>query len=71
MKINTVIKNLMATKGITQVDMTSRLKVAQSSVSGALSRDMKMSNVLRFLNELDCEVIIRDNTTGEEYQITE
>lgn len=72
MKANAIIKNLMSNRKITQGDLTVMMNMkSQSAVSGALGRDMKISTLLRFLNCMDCDVIVRDKTTGEEYQITE
>jgi len=44
---------------------------SQSGVSQALSRDMKTSMLLRFLESMDCELVVKDKTTGEEYAITD
>lgn len=72
MKANAIIKNLMGNRKITQGDLTVMMNMkSQSAVSGALGRDMKISTLLRFLNCMDCDVIVRDKSTGEEYQITE
>ena len=43
----------------------------QSGVSQALSRDMKTSMLLRFLESMDCELIIRDKKTGTEWVVSE
>ena len=43
----------------------------EMGVSQALARDMKTSMLLRFLSSMDCEVIVKDTVTGEEFQITE
>ena len=67
-----IIKSLMSKKKITQGEITQRLGMkSQSGVSQALARDMKTSRLLRFLGSMDCEVIVRDKATGEEYEITE
>lgn len=72
MQANDIIKKLMSDKKITQGEITQRLGMkSQSGVSQALARDMKTSMLLRFLGSMDCDVIVRDKTTGEEYQITE
>lgn len=72
MQANEVIKTLMSNKKITQGEITQRLGMkSQSGVSQALSRDMKTSMLLRFLESMDCELIVKDKTTGEEYAITD
>lgn len=72
MQANEVIKTLMSNKKITQGEITQRLGMkSQSGVSQALARDMKISMLLRFLSSMDCEVIVRDKATGDEYEITE
>jgi antitoxin component HigA of HigAB toxin-antitoxin module len=71
MKANSVIKTVMKNRSLTQKDLTTLLQTkSQSAVSGALNRDMKISTLLRFLSILDCQLIIKDNTTGEDYKIT-
>ena len=72
MQATEIIKSLMSKKKITQGEITQRLGMkSQSGVSQALARDMKTSMLLRFLGSMDCEVIVRDKATGEEYEITE
>ena len=72
MQATEIIKSLMSKKKITQGEITQRLGMkSQSGVSQALARDMKTSMLLRFLGSMDCEVIVRDKATGEEYEISE
>lgn len=72
MQATEIIKSLMSKKKITQGEITQRLGMkSQSGVSQALARDMKISMLLRFLSSMDCEVIVRDKATGDEYEITE
>lgn len=72
MQANEVVKNLMAQKEITQTEMREKLAMkSQSGVSQALNRDMKISMLIRFLNQMDCSLTITDNTTGETYEISE
>ena len=72
MKATEIIKTIMSIRGLNQGDLTTMLGLAyQSSVSGRLNRDMKMSSLAEFAKVLNCEVVMRDLTTGEEYQITE
>ena len=72
MQATEIIKSLMSKKKITQGEIIQRLGMkSQSGVSQALARDMKTSMLLRFLGSMDCEVIVRDKATGEEYEITE
>lgn len=72
MQASEVIRTLMNDKKITQGEITQRLGMkSQSGVSQALNRDMKTSMLLRFLESMDCELIVRDKTAGAEYPITE
>lgn len=72
MQTSEVIKALMSEKKITQGEITQLLGMkSQSGVSQALNRDMKTSMLLRFLNCMDCELVIRDKATGTEYPVTE
>lgn len=72
MQASEVIRTLMNDKKITQGEITQRLGMkSQSGVSQALNRDMKTSMLLRFLESMDCELIVRDKTTGTEYPIIE
>jgi hypothetical protein len=72
MQANEVVKGLMSDKKITQGEITKLLGMkSQSGVSQALSRDMKISMLIRFLNCMDCELIVRDRDSGVEHIITE
>lgn len=72
MTVNDTIKNLMTGKNMTQGEITKRLGMkSQSGVSQALNRDMKVSMLIRFLNTLDCDLVIRDKDSGKEYMIEE
>lgn len=72
MKATETIKTLMSEKKIGQKDMQVQLNMkSQSGVSQALQRDMRVSMLLRFLSVLDCELIIRDRATGDEWTVDE
>lgn len=72
MQSSEVIKTLMKEKKINQGEITRLLGMkSQSGVSQALARDMKTSMLLRFLNCMDCELIVRDKATGNDYPISE
>ena len=72
MTVNDTIKTLMSGKNITQGEITKRLGMkSQSGVSQALNRDMKVSMLIRFLNTLDCDLVIRDKDSGREYTVEE
>lgn len=72
MQANEVIKGLMSDKKITQGEITKLLGMkSQSGVSQALSRDMKISMLIRFLDCMDCELIVRDKASGTEHTITD
>lgn len=72
MKANAAVKSIIGVKHITQADLTTMLNMKnQSSISGVLNRDMKTSTLVKFLSVLNCELVIKDLSTGEEYGITE
>lgn len=72
MQANEVVKGLMSDKKITQGEITRLLGMkSQSGVSQALSRDMKISMLIRFLDCMDCELIVRDKASGTEHTITD
>lgn len=64
-----IIKGIMAVEKISQGDMTKKLNMkSQSGVSQALNRDMRMSMVLRFLEVLGCEIVVKHHNS--EYKVT-
>ncbi len=70
MQANEVVKALMSEKKITQGEITKLLGMkSQSGVSQALNRDMKTSMLIRFLACMDCELVIRDKSSGKECTI--
>lgn len=72
MQANEVVKALMSDKKITQGEITKMLGMkSQSGVSQALSRDMKISMLIRFLDCMDCELVVRDKTSCTEHTITD
>lgn len=72
MQAKNVIKSIMQKKDVTQIDIMQKLKLkSQSSVSSMLSRDMKASTIVKFLEFLNCELIIRDKDSGQEFTIDE
>ena len=72
MQANEVVKGLMSDKKITQGEITKLLGMkSQYGVSQALSRDMKISMLIRFLDCMDCELIVRDKASGTEHTITD
>lgn len=72
MKAKDIIKTVMTDRRITQGDITKLMDMkSQSAVSGALNRDMKITTLNRFLSALDCELVIKDKKTGQEYTVEE
>lgn len=72
MKATEIIKAVMESHGLKQIHLTQKMGLAsQSGLSAKLRRDIKISSLAEFAEALDGEVIWRDKTTGEEYQITE
>lgn len=72
MEAKNIIKSIMQKKDVTQIDIMQKLELkSQSSVSSMLSRDMKASTMVKFLEFLDCELVIRDKNTGEEYTVND
>ena len=72
MEAKNIIKSIMQKKDVTQIDIMQKLELkSQSSVSSMLSRDMIASTMVKFLEFLDCELVIRDKNTGEEYTVND
>lgn len=72
MKANEIVKSIMSIRHLTQIDLQKMLELkSQSAVSGALNRDMKTSTLARFLEIMDCELVIRDKSTGTEWVVSE
>lgn len=72
MKANEIVKSIMSIRHLTQIDLQKMLELkSQSAVSGALNRDMKTSTLARFLESMDCELVIRDKSTGTEWIVSE
>lgn len=72
MKASDIIKSVMGQRGLTQGDLTIKMNLkSQSAVSGSLNRDMKISTLVKFLNCMDCELVVRDKASGTEHTITE
>ena len=70
MKATDIVKAIMGNKGINQQEITKMMGMkSQSAVSQALNRDMKISTLVRFLNTLDCHLVIRYGDT--EYEVEE
>lgn len=71
MQANEVVKALMSDQKITQGEMTGLLGMkSQSGVSQALNRDMRISMLIRFLDCMDCELVVREKRSGAEHIIT-
>lgn len=68
MEAKDIIKTLMKEKDVTQIDVMKKLNLqSQSSVSSMLSRDMKASAIIKFLEVLDGKLIIKCGDT--EYEV--
>lgn len=64
-----IIKGIMTVEKVSQGDITKKLNMkSQSGVSQALNRDMRMSMVLRFLEVLGCEIVVKHNKS--EYRVS-
>lgn len=72
MKAKNIIAKIMAERNITQGDLTTMMNMkSQSAISGALNRDMKITTLNRFLSALNCELIVRDRKSGQEFSLSE
>lgn len=72
MKATDIIKHIMKIRGMTQGDLTKKLGVSsQSGISAKLNRDLRVSTLDEFIQVLDCELVIRDKSTGAEWIVSE
>lgn len=68
MKMNEAIKTAMKSRGITQQKMADMLgyELGQRTVANKLtSQNMQIETVLKFLNEIDYELVIKPKTRGK------
>ena len=64
------INAIMTKRGMNQGDFVEPMGMKhQSAVSQALNRDMRISMLLRFLNVLDCDLIVREREDGTEWKL--
>lgn len=65
-----MIKSIMQEEQVTQSELAKRCGFKhQSSVSEIIKRDMKISNVVKFLNVLGYDLIVRSREeNGKEYK---
>lgn len=67
------IKDVMWEKRYTQKKLAEQLGFVQSAVSNVVNRGPKeprIDTVVRFVNAMGCEVIVRDPSSGLEWKIT-
>ena len=67
------IKDVMWEKRYTQKKLAEQLGLVQTAVSNVVNRGSKeprVDTVVRFIEAMGCEVIIRDPSTGKEWYIT-
>lgn len=75
MNAKETVKTLMKKKGISQAEIAGLAGYKrQSNVSNMLNENtkgMRTDNLYRLLTAMGCSLIVRDNETGREYEITE
>lgn len=74
MKIGTRIKSIMIDNGITQAKLAKRLGYKDpTAISRALRKenDIKISTLLKILNGIDCDLLIRDRRSKEKWEVSD
>ncbi|MCD8383398.1 MAG: helix-turn-helix domain-containing protein [Clostridiales bacterium] len=72
MKANEVIRGVMKDKKMKYSALANTLGIKQNVLSERLSQDnISIKKLLEMLTPLDCEIIVRDKTTGDEWTVDE
>lgn len=68
-----LVKTLMGNKNISNAQMASALNITQAALWDRLNpkktNNMTVQKLNSMLNQMDCELIIRDKTSGQEYVV--
>lgn len=70
-----LVKTLMGNKNISNAQMASALNITQAALWDRLNpkktNNMTVQKLNSMLNQMDCELIIRDKNSGQEYTVDE
>lgn len=70
-----LVKTLMGEKGISNAQMATALNITQAALWDRLNpkktNNMTVLKLNSMLNQMDCELIIRDKNSGQEYAVDE
>lgn len=70
-----IVKTLMGNKNISNAQMASALNITQAALWDRLNpkktNNMTVQKLNSMLNQMDCELIIRDKNSGQEYTVDE
>lgn len=72
MSIEKIIKDVMAKRGYTQKFLAEKLGFSTTSgVSEKLRRKegMRINTFVRFLNAMECDVVVKSRTSNDEWKI--
>lgn len=68
-----LVKTLMGNKNISNAQMASALNITQAALWDRLNpkktNNMTVQKLNSMLNQMDCELIIRDKTSGQEHVV--
>lgn len=69
-----IVKEIMSDKGISQSKLAELAGFkSQSNITGYLNRgsSMRVDNLIQMLSAMDCELIVRERTSQEEWVVVE
>ncbi len=73
MNITNILKEVMTTRGYTQKYLATKLGFSTTSgVSEKLRRKegMRIDTFIKFLNAMECDIIVKSRTSNDEWRIT-
>lgn len=73
MNIKELLLTIMKAQGMTQTTLSEKAGYkSKSAITEILNRrGMKVEILMKLLSVMNCELVVKDKTTGEEYTITE
>lgn len=64
------IKHVLMEKGITITALSEEMDIPRQTIANKLSQDkLTVASTLKFAEHLNCELVLRDRETGQEYLI--
>lgn len=70
MPVTDVIKGIIKDKGVTQVELSEKLKVTKQNLSNKMNRDnFSTLELVEIADALDMKLVLKNNEDGKEYVI--